>query len=348
MGHGFTVLNNNAQVLISNQAYTLHFVGKAIFNRTITTNNTCGGYRVWAFRISCTVPPVPFFSMPTADFYAVVSVRQVSTGVWDIEVLRSGTSATLPEVYVFCDPNGIAYSGTETHGIRVLCEDGSVAFDSRLSPLVVTGGAAIVPPASPVNPDWYIQVTSGYDTGLPIYTYFGNYYWYTKYRNPPLYSSDTHGPGDVAGNAGTGNPSNVLTPTNFNTYPVPLGGSKPIYFFPSLAQCTRIASGYYEANIYYDARYQQDIARYRCNSNYWALYRGAISLLNNVLRCGWVPYVQGNYWKAMRVNSGITIGSGVDASSMVGSGSGGNPPYYNMAYNVNPTALIVGNGARYD
>lgn len=338
MAHGFTVFNNNFQVLISNQTKTLHFVGKATLHSTVVSNNQCGGTRYWLFRIACTGVPVPFLSLPTTDFYAVLAVRSVSSGLWEIEILRSGTSTSLPEVYVFSDPNGLGYSGQESYGLKVFCDDGTLSFDSRLSPLVVTGGVEVVPPSSPINPVWYYRpywsskmefTDHVYWYSYEHYRYFqDNYVGWRGYLIPPI-------PGDK----GTGDPSSYLTPTEYNSYGLTsvAGNTKPIVFFPSLAQATRVAPGEHYPN-----------SNYRCLTTYWTLYRGAIALTASGLQCGWVPSIRGNFWRAKAIDSGFSIGSGVDASSIVSAGAGGTPPYYNETLNLTPTTVIVANGTRYD
>ena len=337
MAHGFSVLNNNSQVLISNQTKTLHFVGKAQYTRLLGSLNQCGGMRCWQFTITCSSTPLPFFTMPTTDYYAVVGVRQTAPTTWVIEVLRSGTSTSMPEVYVFTDPNGIAYYGSETHGMRVYCDDGSVSFDSRLAPLVVTGGSVVAPPSSPINPTWYIRAYNDSIIGIMSYELWSSYSAFYNWRYG---SGDTSGlyPA-IPGDKGTGDPTKYLKPTQTTTYSISLGdgNAKPIYFFPSFAQSTRVTRGDYYPN-----------KTYRCISDYWVLYRGGISFTGGVLKCGWVPYVQGNWWKAKRIDSGMVIGSGVDASSIVGAGAGGMPPYYNETLNLAGTPVIIANGARYD
>lgn len=337
MAYGLSVLNKDAQILISSQTKTLHFVGKATYSQLLGSIDQCGGMRCWRFTIECTTTPVPFLTMPTSDFYAVIGVRQVGPTTWAIEVLRSGTSASIPEVYVFADPNGITYTGPETYGMRVYCDDGSLSFDSRLSPLVVTGGLSVAPPASPTNPAWYDYVRYDPPMTFTEYTVYPSYYHYYYAFNSPYNTRGSQF--NVAGDKGTGNPSAYLTPTQSNPYSfsVGVGNTKPIYFFPSFAQATRLVLGIYTSGD-----------TYRCDTNYWALYRGGIRRSEDTLSCGWVPYVQGKHWLAKRIDTGTTVGSGVDASSIVGAGAGGMPPYYNETLNLQPTAVIIANGARYD
>lgn len=350
MSYGLSVVNNASQVLISTQTRTLHFVGKAAYSTLLGSMEQNGGMRCWRFIINCALTPVPFITMPTSDFYAVIGVRNLGGTSWAIEVLRSGTSVSIPEVYVFTDPNGITYTGSETYGMRVFCDDGSLSYDSRLSPLVVTGGGTVSPPASPVNPEWYMPARWDGSMEMTYYQWWSSQayynafvasnYSYTYYQPLFQYMAEGWWHDYPFADKATGDPSAFLTPTNFAEYSIPsgVGNTKPIYFFPSFAQATRIATSDYWAND----------GDYRCMNHYWVLYRGGISKSGDIIRCGWVPYVKGAYWKARKVNAGITIGTGVDASSIVGAGAGGMPPYYNETLNLQPTAVIIANGVRYD
>lgn len=342
MAHGFQVVNGASQILISSETQNLHFVGKAWLSSVLAARNNYGGLRHWAFRIHCKTVPVPFFSMPVEAFYAVASVASVGTNLWEIQVIRSGTSDTAPEVYVFTTPDGFIDAPDSTYGMQVLRGDGSLSFDSRRTPLAVTGGGLVAPPNSPINPEWTIG--EHWDSIIEIqeYYYFLTYaYWYNwAYRVPR--SVQTMLPRNtpaLAKDRGTGDASEFLSPTSYTPHNVSIGAgnSKPIYFFPSLAQATRVYNGVYAPS-----------SSYRCISNYWVIYRGGIRYSAGRVDCGWVSCVVGNYWRAKRKDGGISIGGGIDASSIVSAGSGGQPPYVNETLNMVPTAIIIGNGSRYD
>jgi hypothetical protein len=165
MSRGFLATNQNGQVLISSDTRNLHFVGKAQLSRVINQFDGYGGLRHWAFSIDCNVTPVPFFTMPTSDFYAVAAVRSVSVAKWEIEIIRSGISNEPPEVYVFADPRGATYAPDSNYGLLVLRDDGTPSFDSRYTPLVITGGTSVAPPHNPLtNP--VINVSARFCEGL--------------------------------------------------------------------------------------------------------------------------------------------------------------------------------------
>ena len=170
MSRGFLATNENGQVLISSDTRNLHFVGKATLSRVINQFDGYGGLRHWAFSIDCNVTPVPFFTMPTSDFYAVASVRSVAVAKWEIEIIRSGISNQAPEVYVFADPRGATYAPDTKYGLMVMRDDGTASFDSRYSPLVITGGTSVAPPHNPLtSPVTYVSARfcEGWDTTPP-------------------------------------------------------------------------------------------------------------------------------------------------------------------------------------
>ena len=144
MSYGFLAVNNNNQVLVSSDTRNLHLIAKLTSPaETLLTSANYGGMRKWRYRVNSAVTPMPFFSMPTTDFYGISRIVETSSGsgIWDIEVIRSGTSDTVPEVYVFADPR--AASSADTYGMVIYRDDGTPAFDSRLRPLVIYGGTTV-------------------------------------------------------------------------------------------------------------------------------------------------------------------------------------------------------------
>ena len=305
MTHGFVAYNNNNQVLVSSDTKNLHFVGKASFYNTIKSTNGYGGIRHWSFRIACNVTPMPFFSMPTEDYYGIAAVRQVSAGLWEIEIIRSGTSDIKPEVYVFADPAGVTTRSTN-YGAVVYNDSGEVAFDSRLRPLCVTGGVFVNPPSN------------------------------------PLLGS----PGNLSSQYCQSNPQASMGSDNRNTFSISEGSSKPIYFYPSIAQAEREFGYSYTSrectgfDLYGFCLGYQD--KYTWNSYYWAFYRSGIKRVGGYMFCGWIAVQYGCHWDYKDKGSFIGIGVGTDSSA------GGSWPYSNQTINLQLTAVITAEGLRYD
>jgi hypothetical protein len=275
---GFLATNNSGQILVSSETRNLHFIGKATLHETLRDTNGYGGVRHWKFRIPCTAVPMPFVSLSTADRYAVVAVRTSVAGYWDIEVIRSGTSTSVPEVYVFVDPRGITAAPDTNMGLQVLAADQTVAFDSRYRPLVVSGGINVAPPSNPL-------------TVSP----------------PSLSAKNCNSIGTAASNLG---------PNTTNTYSLSLGAAKPIMYFPSIAQAQRQFS-FHESEDEcdgFDCGVCIGYSRaYDWWSYYWAFYRGGVSLYGTTLQCGWIAVEYGCNWTYEVRGSLVGIGVGGDS-----------------------------------
>jgi hypothetical protein len=280
MSHGFLATNANNQVLVSSDTRNLHFIGKPGVNQVRNTFDTHGGCRIFTYLINSAVPVVPFFTMPTSDLYGITAIRNVGGNTWEIEVLRSGTSTALPELYVFADPRAV--SPSESHGMLVYRDDGTPSFDSRLRPLAITGGLSVVPPQNP----------------KPVLP-FG--------LDPKNCLSSV----DDAGA--------VFAPDQFSTYSTAIPSSKPMFSYASIAQAQRDATysiserecdgGSFKGNC---IGVERD---YYWNSTYWAFYRGAIRGITGGLQAGWVTVAYGCNWTYLKESTLIGIGTGGDSGS---------------------------------
>jgi hypothetical protein len=147
MSDGFVAYNSNNEILISSDTRNLHLIAK-LTNPTVTASTDgYGGLRFLTYTVQCSVTPVPFFTMPTGDYYGIMAVRNTSGTTWTIEIARSGTGSTYPEVYVFADPRAV--TATDSHGMQVYRNDGTPSFDSRRRPLAITGGTNVSHPSNP-------------------------------------------------------------------------------------------------------------------------------------------------------------------------------------------------------
>lgn len=279
MAYGFLALNTSGQVLVSSETRNLHFVGKALLNRTIASFDAHGGLRHWAFRINCNATPVPFFSMPADAYYAISAVNEVSTGVWEIEVIRSGTSATTPEIYVFSDPRGATASGTN-YGMRVMRDDGTPSFDSRLGPLVVTGGIMVNPPSGPMT------TTPG-----GVSAHFC--------ESAPAWAPDTSNQYPLTGLGGK--------PLFF--YPSLAQSEREVVTSDHNEQC----DGLWVYGSCAGTLVTKDWV-----SRYWAFFRGGIRYAGDTLFCGWIALIAGCNWAYQENQNGFFDGDGDTSNSTAG------------------------------
>lgn len=275
MSQGLLAVNNNNQILVSTDTRNLHFVQKlAGPTEAVELMDTHGGMRRLRYRVTCSVTPVPFFTMPTAEFHGITRVSSVGTNLWDIELLRSGYSYIYPEMYVFADPR--ASTATETHGLVVYRDDGTPSFDSRLKPLAITGGLSVSHPANP-RPTFPFALSHAF-----------------------CESTDE--------NAGL-----VFAPDAYNSYTLSGQPAKPMYFYASLAQAQREAlfydsdedcAGVDKIGVCFKYEYEE------WWSWYWAFYRGGIARLGNEIRAGWIVASFGCNYKYRKESSIIGINAG--------------------------------------
>jgi len=148
--YGFLATNGNSQVLISSKTKNLHFLGKATYYQTLQSTNSYGGIRRWSYRIVSITTPIPFFTTPTSESYAILRITIVAADTWEIEIIKSGSSDVKPEVYVFTEANG-QIKPINSWGMRVLNETSGVTYDSRLRPLIVRAGGSVTQPYDPIT-----------------------------------------------------------------------------------------------------------------------------------------------------------------------------------------------------
>ena len=310
MSYGFLAVNGNNQVLVSSDTRNLHFVGRyATPTQIIKNTNYYGGIRGLKYQVTCSVYPVPFFTMPTSDFYGLTRVSSAGPNLWDIEIFKSGDNDIYPELYIFADPR--ASTATDQFGMIVYRDDGTPSFDSRLRPLAIAGGLSVTQPSNP----------------KPTFPYGLD----PRYCGAPESST---GP--------------FFAPNQFNTYLVNnIPATKPMFFYASLAQAEREAK-YSDSDddCLGSDKFGVCITRttYDWDSSYWAFYRGAIRYVagSNVIDAGWMVVTFGCNWSYRQDDSILGIGAG---GSDV---TGGVWPYSNETLNLAPSPIIFADASRYD
>ena len=280
MSFGFLALNNNNEVLISSDTKNLHFLQKMTSPTTVSfTSNDYGGMRRWIYSFSnVNTVPVPFFSVPTPDYYAISRVEDKGSNNWDVEIIRSGTSTSTPEVYLFAPPTAGSPSGN--HGMVVFSADGSSSFDSRLKPLAITGGVSVSHPSNPR--------TSFSSSGLNA-----------KYC--PTNASGTFAPTEYSSYTLSGQPSKPI----FSFFSL-AQAEREVTVSESEFEC----DGF---DVYGNCAGAS--RTYYWTSKYWAFYRGGIRWNNGNLRAGWVVVEKGCNWTYYKDSEFLGIGTGGDSGS---------------------------------
>ena len=276
MSYGFEATNNSGDVLISSETRNLHFLGKYSSPSVTNSATAYGGFKELSYTITSTVIPVPFFDMPTTDYYGIVGVKNTTGNTWVVKVIRSGTSTTYPSLYVFVDARGV--SSTEGYGMQVLQNDGSASFDSRKEPLVITGGASVTHPSNPLTTS--ISGLNSVECG----------------------SGTSHG---------EHTPDNESSAVSIGSV-----SSTPIYHYSSLAQAERRASFVTSDESCLGFDFYGGCLGYGTTesyiSTYWAFYRGGIRRNGTNVYAGWITVLGGCFWSTNDDADlfGIDVGGG--------------------------------------
>lgn len=326
MSYGFLALNDDNDVLISSDTKNLHFAGKATEPSTpLTTFPNHGGFVELVYTI--VLPnrvsiPVPFFTMPDpTKFFSIAGVKGVDSGTsdktWSITILKTGgltTDDPMPEVYVFVDPTAVSVSGD--YGFQVFNADGTVSFDSRARPLVVSSAVSMEQPANPVNSVNFVALTATQCGGI---------------------DNNNFAPTEA---------------TEYNFGDTSAQHAKPMYHYNALPQTQREATFYqYSESCTGVSVYGNCIGydSYLSNtSTYWAFYRGGIgsrttSGTTTSFKAGWIPVIAGCYWSSQSGGAFLVVGGPGGSTS-----SGGAWPYSDETINLTAQTVIVANASRYD
>ena len=389
LGYGFLAMNGSAKVLIDSRAKNLFFLNKATYNRIVSTEIYAGGSVVLAYRATCPTgrTPVPFFTQPYNDRYVgTISINPVSTNIWEIRLLVSGTSTSiLPEVYIFIEHDKIL-SPLGKYGLVVYKQGttSEVTFDSRLKPLIIHNTVAVTPPANPytrtddemcsgnrgaaagpfqrpdlgVGPCMYLEIGSIAEGGtvsaqFPYGTGAGTHQALTDGR---------------------------LVPDNYSDYPgYPFSAilghlGKPIYYYSSAAQAYKQYKARENLRYNYDSGYwQETVEKWAC-TNYATFSRTGIRLswdgLSYKIRIGWTvveaatkgPVVgdsgpeDGFVREELRGRVGIAqrLANTNDLYALVGTDLGASGTYGigtwapAQSINLQETNVIIADGSKYD
>lgn len=276
MSHGFLAVNNSNQVLISSDTRNLHLVTKSTSPSVTDSSSAYGGFVELTYTIQSSVTPVPFFTMPTGDYYGIAGVKNTTGDTWEIRVIRSGTSSTYPELYVFADPRAV--TATDTHGMQVFRDDGTASFDSRRRPLAVTGGTAV-------------SHTSNPRSSIPG---LGSRYCSSGTGNGGFTPDTENGPYGVS-----------VPAKPMYHYSSLAQAEREAAFYSKDESCTGvdygICIGYSTTDEYW--------------SHYWAFYRGGIRYSSGNLYAGWIVVRGGCWWTTYSDSSFVGIGTGSDSGN---------------------------------
>jgi len=170
MSYGFSAINNNGKLLITDTMENLHFAGKPTLQGNDSASENYGSFPeygevsglatafdaldgriIFTYTFTHSGTPIVFVKPTDYSRWHAVLTQSVSGTTWTIKVIVSGTSTSNPPV-LYCFVNAENSTGnTDNYGMIVYKANGDRAFDSRYSPLAVTGGGTIAPPSDPTN-----------------------------------------------------------------------------------------------------------------------------------------------------------------------------------------------------
>lgn len=150
--YGFRAYNDFNQVLISSELENFHYGGQAGYIGVKSQYANYGGHMIHTYRYGTGGTPIVFIKPSNySEFYAVLTHRHIpELGYWEFDVVHSGTVDVHPDIHVFISPKDLNRP-TEDYGMQVYLPDGTVSFDSRLSPLSIVGGGVCRPPSCAPN-----------------------------------------------------------------------------------------------------------------------------------------------------------------------------------------------------
>lgn len=316
MSYGFSAVNTNNEIIISDEMENLHFIGKAQYlsktdavllsfpeySNSATSFNVLDGLVTFTFTITTTGIPVAFIK-PTdyARWHTLLTQKQ-SGNLWTFVVAASGASSTPPSVYCFVTAEHTAQPAN-TYGLIVYKDDGTTrTFDSRSGPLTVTGAGMISPKSDPTNSSGLPTITSGHD-------------WQDSVLDHDFRCSNRY---------------NSISDSGANT-------STAMFSAPANVQAV------YKRQKEGEKR---SCSIFHCQDHWstamwWAMYRSAFRLRSGHFDAGWLTY-----------NAGYTYSSYAEAGDFFGFSSStsyttGTMPYTAKTINLIDNAYMIANSARY-
>jgi len=306
MSYGLEATNAAGQVLISSEFKNLHFKQKKTSPDYTDRDSSgiFGGVKLMRYRFNLSETPVPFFHVPSGNSCAITAVRSVSSGVWDVEVLTNGVN---PEIYIFA--TAAVTSSGDTYGVQVFNNSNQVTFDSRATPLLVTGLVTVSQPSQPSS-SYSSSGLSSESCSTAVATYNASF-----------------------------------VPNNTSSYSTSLP-TKPLFFFSSNAQAEREIHVSTTDSVCDGISVKGNcigfLRDYEYDSYYWAFYRNVIQWSSGSLKSTWCVSDWGCHWTYNTDSYVIGIGTGGSSAS------GGSWPYSNETINTFNNTVIIGDASYYD
>lgn len=276
--YGFRAYNDANQVLISSDLENLHYGGKATYGGLASSMAEYGGHQIHTYTFTTTGLPLVFIKPIFYDrFYAVLTHKQVGS-LWTFDVIHSGTTDAHPDLHIFVTPKDLS-APTEQYGMQVFLENGDPSFDSRLSPLSISGGGVCRPTTCPPNDGCTPNSERQTDWNYNVLDWDFN------------------------------------TDQSFNAYALNgLVHTDLMFASPSLAQSAWIRRYYGEKCS--DKPYPQSGCQKHESWVSWGVfYRNAFRLTSTTFDAGWIPLAH-NYFFSSQYDDGGWFGGGGGSSTV--------------------------------
>jgi len=329
MSYGFLAVNNNNKTLITDTMENLHFAGKPTLQGNDSASENYGSFPeygevsgqatsfddldgriIFTYTFTHSGTPIVFVKPTDYSRWHAVLTQSVSGTTWTIKVIASGTSTSNPPI-LYCFVNAENSTGsTEDYGMIVYQSNGDRAFDSRYSPLAVTGGGTITPPSDPTNSAG-TPTQTGAHNGTSIHPW--NYATLDHdFRSTNRYNSQSI----------TGTYTNLM------------------FSAPSIAQAVyeRTMLGYKLSRGGYPTFNKQ---HHYSTAIWWVFYRNTFRIRNGNFDAGWTNLIAGFAFSSNHEGGGWFGGGG-------GGTSTGVRPYNPKTINLTSNAFLIADATRYN
>ena len=330
MSYGFLAVNNSNKILITDTMENLHFAGKPTLQGNDSASENYGSFPeygevsgeatsfddldgriIFTYTFTHSGTPIVFIKPTDYSRWHAVLTQSVSGTTWTIKVIASGTSTSNPPI-LYCFVNAENSTGsTEDYGMIVYQSNGNRAFDSRYSPLAVTGGGTITPPSDPTN-----------STGTPTQT-------------------GTHARGSVHGWNYATLDHDFRSTNRYNSQAISGTYTNLMFSAPSIAQAVyeRVMLGYKPSDIpFYQGGGTQD---HYSTATWWVFYRNTFRIRNGNFDAGWTNLLAGFAFSSNHEGGGW-FGGGSGGTTT------GTRPYNPKTINLTSNAFLIADATRYN
>lgn len=322
MAYGFSVVNSDNNIIISDYTKNFHFFGRA----TLTGNSggafgsfpgysgqysTLDGRVIFYYDLVCVTEPLVFIKpVDYSRYHALIRKYQTTDGVWHFQVMVTGTSTANPPILnCFTDANTAGFDSVPGFGLVIYKNSIERTFDTRYSPLAIQNSGYHIPLDDPTDSPGTGGTSSGY---------------------PWNYNTLDH---------------DFRSTTRYQSYTVDGNYQDLMFATPSLAQATyhREIKGYKKSKA---SSWDPTSQEHWSNAKWWVMYRNVFMLTSNptagkaTFRSGWGPFAAGYQFESRAEDGGWFGGDGKSYST-------GAAPYPSKTINLLSNVFLTADSRPY-